>query len=236
MTMRLLSCLLAISCSGFVHAEKAPEKISASFYCFRYAPDLEDVYVRIGAESYKKIELSTANIIGPLSVVNAEGNVTIHRMDTDDKGMVVYPLVGKAKIGTNSKPLLVMFPNAKDEALAYRCLTLDRNQQKFPLGSFQFINLSTYALRGMVGKTRIDVKAGGVKLLKPQGKPGEMLQVTFQYNDGKIWRTMTKTRWALRRDRRSLLCAYFDPRDKRLKMRSIPERIAPPTETSGSSE
>ena len=42
---------------------------------------------------------------------------------------------------------------------------------------------------------------------------------------------MTKTRWAFRKDRRSLLCAYLDPRTKRVKIRSIPERIVPATDS-----
>ena len=52
--------------------------------------------------------------------------------------------------------------------------------------------------------------------------PGE-----FDYHVGKRWLPMTKTRWTNRNDRRSLLL-YLDPVDKRMKLRSIPDRVTPP--------
>lgn len=225
--MRFLKSLTAIFLAGLAHGQQPVEKTTASFYCFRYAPQLEDVYIRTGVESYQKIELSTANIIGPVAVVSADGAVTIHRMETTDKGETIYPLVGQAKTGSVTQPLIVLFPNAKDESLPYRALTLDRNRGRFPMGSYQFINLAPNPMRGLVGKTRVDVAPGTVKLLKPKGEPGEMLDVVFEYQSEGIWRSMTKTRWAVRNDRRSLMCAFLDPQDQRVKIRSIPERLVP---------
>jgi len=227
--MRFLTTLLLATTFGGIslHAQEKPRKIQTSFYCFRYANNLKDIYVRTGAESFGLIELSTANMIGPVGVVVTGGGISLHRQKVKADGSTVYPRVGWAKLGTVLKPLVILFPGPKEDKLPYRVLTIDRSATKFPLGSYQFINLSPYAMRGMVGKTRIDSKSASVSNLRPSGTAGEMMNVIFEYHDGKQWRPMTKTRWAYRDDRRSLLCAYLDPRDKRVKMRSIPERLVP---------
>lgn len=227
--MRFLLLFLAISSSGFLAAQETPTKVATSFYCFRYADKLQDIYVRTGATAYQKIELSTANMIGPVAVIPAEGAVTLHRKDTADDGTEIYPLVGRAKLGSIRKPLVVLFPGPKDDKLPYRTLTIDRNDARFPMGSYQLINLSARPIRGLVGKTRLEAKPSSVNSLRPKADPGDMMTVIFEYHDGKQWRPMTKTRWAYRDDRRSLLCAYLDPRDKRIKMRAIPERLVPAT-------
>ena len=220
--------VLTLFFSAIAHAQ-APQKTSTSFYCFRYADELEDVFVRTGAEAYQKVELSTANMLGPLGVVVSEGSVFVHREDTDPEGNTIYPPVGKVALRGIDKPLVVLFPGKKDDPLPYRGIAIDRDNAKFPMGSYQFMNLSPYAMRGLVGKVRIDVKPGEVTNLKPQGEPGQMQQVIFEYLDGEIWKTMTKTRWAVRDDRRNLMCAYLDPKSQRVKLRSIPERLVPVT-------
>lgn len=226
--MRLLPLILMVALGGLLHAQEKPARIPASFYCFRFAGQLQDIHLRTGAKDYQKIELSTANMVGPVPVVVVDGIITLHRQQTDPEGNVIYPLVGSARIGSIRKPLIVLFPAPQDDKFAYRTLTIDRSDTRFPLGSYQFINLSPHPMRGLVGKTRLDSKPGTVSNLRPEGKPGEIMTVVFEYHDGSLWRPMTQTRWACRDDRRSLLCAYLDPRDKRVKMRAIPERLVPP--------
>lgn len=229
MRFLLLLFLTALS-GGLLSAQEPLPKLMASFYCFRYAEQLQDVYVQTGKDAYQKVELSTANMIGPIGVTTVNGTITIHRKDTAEDGTDLYPPVGRAKLGTIKRPLIVLFPAAKESKLPYRALTIDRADTKFPLGSYQFLNLSPHAMRGLVGKTKLSAKPGTVHSLRPSAKPGSMMTVLFEYHDGTQWRTMTKTRWAYRKDRRSLICAYLDPRDHRVKMRAIPERLVPPTE------
>lgn len=202
-------------------------KANSSFYCFRYADGLEDVFVRTGADAYQKVELSTANMLGPLGVVITDGAILVHRQEIDPEGKTIYPPVGKIPLRGIDKPLLVLFPGKKDDPLPYRGIAIDRDQAKFPLGSYQFMNLSPYPMRGLVGKVQILTKPGEVKNLKPEGDPGQMQNVIFEYFEEKNWRTMTKTRWAIRDDRRNLMCAYLDPATDRVKLRSIPERLVP---------
>ena len=109
--MRLL-LILALGLTGLAGAQDKPPTVSASFYCFQYAPGLEDVFVRTGVKAFQKIELSTANMIGPMAVVTTNGAVTVHRQDTDEEGNTIYPLVGSAKVGASvKKPLVLLLPS-----------------------------------------------------------------------------------------------------------------------------
>ena len=223
--MRLL-LLLVLAFTSVTGAQEKPPRVATSFYCFQYAPGLEDVFVRTGAKAFQKIELSTANMIGPVSIVSIDGVVTVHRQDTDEDGNMIYPVAGTAKVsGGVSKPLVLLLPGG--EQAGYRTLVMDRSNARFPMGSYQFVNLARFPVRGLIGKTPVAVRSGGVSNIKPAGDPGEMVTVLFEYNDGTRWRTMTKTRWAIRDDRRTLMCSYVDPRTQRVKLRSIPERLVP---------
>jgi hypothetical protein len=220
--------LVAVVLGGAASAQQQPPKISASFYCFRYAKGLEDVYVRTGDAAFKKIELSTANMIGPIPVVVEKGFVAVHTIATDGEGKTIYPVAGRAKVGVLRKPLVILFPGAKGAKLPYDVLMLDRSEARFPLGSYKFVNLATFPIRAAIGKSILKLNPGGVKTLKPKGSPGQMINVIFEFHDGKQWRPMTQTRWAIRPDKRILSCAYLDPTDKRVKLRAIPERLVPP--------
>jgi len=222
--MRVILLLIALLSSS-AHAQEKVPTLSSTFYCFRYAPELQSVYVRTGAQTYMEVELSTANLVGPMNAALVDGVITLHRKDTDSEGKTIYPLVARAKIGAIKHPLIVLVPGKKDGKLSYRSLVLDRSDAKFPLGSYQFVNFSTHPVRAKIGTGGIQIRPGKAKIFKPKGSPGEMMPVIFQYHDGEHWRRMTSTRWANRDDRRSLICAYLDPADKRMKMRSIPERL-----------
>ena len=87
------------------------------------------------------------------------------------------------------------------------------------------MNFTPHAVRAKVGTRSLEIPPGEIGNLQPLGTPGQMLNVQLTYQEGERWRRMTTTRWALRNDRRTLLCLYLDPRDQRMKMRSVPERI-----------
>lgn len=219
----LIACLFS-SLAGLSAQEKVP-KLSTTVYCFRYAPGLQTLHVRTGANSYGEVQLSTANLVGPVQAALIEGKLTFHRQDTDEEGKTIYPVVAMAKVGTIKRPLVILVPAAQDHKLSYRSLVVDRADTKFPMGSYQLVNFAPHPVRAKIGGKMLEAKSSSIQNFKPSGTPGEMMPVLFQYHDGERWRRMTSTRWAYREDRRSLVCAYLDPRDKRMKMRSIPERV-----------
>lgn len=219
----LTLCTLA-SLSGAIRAQGS--KVPVTLFCFRYAPGLQEVFVRIDRNSYRGVTLSSANIIGPVNAAVINGRVTIHQEITDREGVKSWPVIARAKVGLIADPLVVLLPRKRGNGPAYRTFVVDRSKSEFPPGSYQLINFSPYPVRCRVGGRSALSASGTVQKLQPIGVPGKMMSVEFEYHDGERWRRMTTTRWAYRNDRRSLLC--LDPADTRMKLRSIPDRVITP--------
>lgn len=219
--------LLLLLMMGLGSAQESTQKASATFYCFQYANGLKDIYVPTGEDRFQKLELSTANMLGPVSVLVRDGVLTLHDFVETEEGEPSYPRIGTAKVKDIKRPLVVLLPGSEESTSRYGSLIIDRSETQFPQGSIQFINLTQHRIRALIGETRLASTPGSVRNIKPTAPAGEMMIVLFEYEVDSRWRSMTKTRWASRPDRRSILCAYIDPRDNRAKMRSIPEREIP---------
>jgi hypothetical protein len=221
----LLACLL----TPLVAAPEAPPTIPVSIYCFAYAPNLDTVHLRTGAASYQKVELSTANIVGPQQALVDNGTITLHRQEAAPDGTTTWPVVGRVRLPADCpRALLLLLPAPAGEALPYRGLAFVHTNRDFPLGSMKMVNLSPFAVRGAVGAATVTIRSGGVETFQPRGEAGESVPVLFEYQRDDRWQRMTATRWALREDRRSLICIFEHPVTKRMNMRSIPDRTLPP--------
>jgi hypothetical protein len=86
------------------------------------------------------------------------------------------------------------------------------------------INISPHPIRGAIGKSIIESKPGSVANLKPEGEPGAIVAMKFEYYSENRWNLLTETRCAIRNDRRWLTCIYLDPSTGRMNIRSIPDR------------
>ncbi len=232
MNFRPLLLLLA-----FAHAslsQEAPPKIPTYVYAFAYAPGLKSIQLKTGDKAYQDLRLSTANIVSPVNAVISDGSISLHREPEANSEVEnpVHPLIGKAKLKEGTKSaLVVLLPSPPDSKLPYRSLVLEHAHANFPMGVYRLINLSTYPIRGAVGKSIVRAKPGGIADLKLQGEPGAVLPVRFEFFKDERWNLLTETRCAVRNDRRWLMCLYEDPRTKRLNIRSIPDRSVPPKES-----
>lgn len=215
-------------------AQEVP-RLKVCLYAFGYAPGLEDVHLRTGPEAFTKVELSTANIVGPVTALAPDGKITLHGPpETNAQGETVYPVVATATIpGGLRRALVVLLPDAADAAAPYRTLVLEHDAAGFPLGTYRLINLSTHPIRGAVGRTVVQAKPGGLATLALEGDPGAVLPVRFEYREGERWNRLTETRCAVRKDRRWLMCVYRDPKSGRLNIRSIPDRTVTPVGGEG---
>lgn len=227
MLLRTLALLLLAG-----HPASAAEpavKLPACFYAFDYAPGHESVFCRTGPEAMEKIELSKANIVGPVTTLVTDGALHLHATPvTAADGSTSSPLLATARVPAGLKAaLVVLFPNPPASPERYRCLVFENDRQSFPLGTYRVINLAPHPIRGAVGRKVIEAKPGGVTLLELEGDPGSIVPVRFEYQDGSTWNLLTETRCAIRKDRRWLLCIYQDPRSGRLNLRSIPDRTRP---------
>lgn len=225
-----LSLSLLATLSGVIQAQEG--KVPVTLFCFRYAPDLQNLFVKIGTISYRGVTLSTANMIGPVNAALFEGKITIHQEVTDGAGRKSWPLVARSPVGAIVDPLIVLLPRSDEKGPIYRSFVIDRAKSKFPDGSYQLINFSPHPVRARVGGRSVLSASGTIQKLRPVSIGGRMMRVEIDYHDGNRWRPMTKTRWAYRSDRRSLLLLYLDPVDKRMNLRSIPDRVISPAAVS----
>jgi hypothetical protein len=203
--------------------------VPVSVYCFRYAPQLETVHLRSAATAYQKIELSTANIVGPQGAVVENGDVTFHRQATAPDGTATWPPVARVRLPANCpRALVLLLPAPEGEALPYRGLAFAHTDKDFPPGSMKMVNLAPYAVRGFVDRSTVTIRPGSVETFRPRGEPGASVPVLFEFRNGEQWQRMTATRWTIRDDRRSLMCIFQDPATKRMNLRSIPDRTTLP--------
>lgn len=205
-------------------AEPLP-KVAASFYAFGYVPGHEKVRVMTGPEAFEEVQLSTANIVGPLAVVATDGALRIFDKPLTVDGKVTHPVLSTAKLPTGTERVLVLlFPASKGAKEPYRSLVLNHDLKDFPLGVYRMINISPHPIRGAIARDYVEAKPGGVANLEPAGEPGAVVPVRFEFFDKDRWNLLTETRCAIRKDRRWLTCVYQDPVSGRMNIRSIPDR------------
>ena len=223
--------LTGLSCGLSLGAEPPP-KISTSFYAFEYVPNRESIYLLGAGQDTTPIQLSKANIIGPVNVTLQDGVLPIYDKPQTVEGKPVYPRLCTARFPANLKrALVILFPGGKDDKEPYRSIVLNHDLSDFPLGVYRMINISPHAIRGSIARNIIQAKPGGIANLKPEGEPGAVVPMRFEYYADDQWNLLTETRCAIRDDRRWLTCIYQDPASGRMNIRSIPDRSsAPPPE------
>jgi hypothetical protein len=208
-------------------AAEPPPKIAASFYAFAYAPGHQKVEVMTGAEAFEEIQLSKANIVGPVDVVVAAGSLRIHDKPLTVEGKITHPVISTARLPQGvQRALVILFPASKGDKEPYRSIVLNHDLKDFPLGVYRMINVSPHPIRGAIARNFIEAKPGGIANLVLSGEPGTTAPVRFEFFDQGRWNLLTETRCAIRMDRRWLTCIYQDPATGRMNIRSIPDRAA----------
>ena len=222
MNKTLLTCIffLGHGCSLFGQ-NKAEESIEISIYAFDYARGHETIFLANKKGTPLEVKLSNANILGPFKTVkDANSRVSIRTQKKNKDGVVVYPAITKFTIAQSIKrPLVILFPVKGDEV--YKALVIDLSVSNFPKGSYTLVNFSTNDIRGLVGMTKITAPSKKITRFNPSNNLGEFLDVHFQFKRKSGWKTFGRTRWVNEKEKRSLLCAYLDPRTKRMKIRGL---------------
>lgn len=206
-------------------AAEPPPKIPASVYAFAYVPGHEKIHIMTGAQASEEIQLSKANIVGPVDALIVNGALHICDKPVTVDGKVTHPVLSTAKIPQGiSRALVILFPAAKGDKEPYRSLVLNHDLQDFPLGVYRMINISPHPIRGAIARNFIKAMPGGIADLGLDGKPGTTSPVRFEFYDQDRWNLLTETRCAIRKDRRWITCIFKDPVSGRMSIRSIPDR------------
>jgi hypothetical protein len=101
---------------------------------------------------------------------------------------------------------------------------VEADSAKFPLGSFSLVNLSAQPVRLNQGEKVIELESAAAQNFTPEVPAGDGSAVTMDYKSGENWVLLSSARWALRNDRRTLVCFHLDPVSKRMNVKSVPLR------------
>lgn len=200
-----------VCCAEAADEERASVGLSVS--CINYAGTLKTLKV-VGGKPFK---LSTANVIDAGTVPVDDGMV---RLFSEDGGQAA------ASIAVNGirKPIAILLPSAGQKEEPYRSVVIDGNPAVFPLGSTCFVNLGAHSIRIRIGKKVIVIPAGESAQASPTTDPGEAAALTIECKPDEHWLLVSSSRWAHRKDRRSLATIYQDSRSGRTLVKSIPLR------------
>lgn len=215
--MKRLAAIIALALP--LHAAPESRTVEASFYCFKYAPGVENVQVTNGGAA-QPVRLSTANITAPV-ILPVTGGEAVISSGAGDKAVIAAKVKIPAEI---SKALVVFVPAPAGSAEPYKAFAIDYSHDRFPLGTYRLVNVSKRAVRGAIGRKFAEVQPGGIAGIELEGENGATQGVKFEFQEEGKWNRLTETRCAVRRDRRWLVCVYQDPATQRMNLRSIPDR------------
>jgi len=202
-----------------LRAAQEKRLVEASFYCFQYTPGAETIDI-LNGDHEQPVRLSTANISKPVTL-QVDGDEAVLQRRVGDKLLPAARVKIPADIG---KALVVLVPSPTGSTEPYRARAIDYSQDRFPLGTYQLLNISGTPVRGAIGRSYAEVKPGGLAGIELQGDNGAVQGVRFEFLETGTWNRLTETRCAVRRDRRWLVCVYQDPSTQRMSLRSIPDR------------
>ncbi|MEO1856512.1 MAG: hypothetical protein ABGY95_03970 [Rubritalea sp.] len=200
------------------------ESVKLSVYAMAYAEGHKKIYLTNSKGETKQVSLSTANILGPYqTALDADSNLILRTQKKTNEGATIYPPIAQVKFPDDIKePLMILVPSADGQA--YEAVFIDRSLESFPKGCYMMTNLSSKEIHGHVGDTKVDVMPDNITLITPTVGKEDLLDVHFEYQSTNQWRTFARTRWVYKKNKRSLLLAFLDPKTKRMRIRGVPLR------------
>ena len=212
--------MIAIFCSESARA-KPETTLPVSFYCFNYAPNLKSIYIKSGEATFRKIDLSIANIVDGGQSSVKDGWLVLYGPQGDDGE---HPSIERLEIKSFKEPLIILSSAEKNGKATYDAKAIEGNLKSFPMGGYYFVNLLPHAMKIKIGDTAIELGPNENKMVEPKSAAGEVMPVTIEYlNDGH-WLLASSARWSYRLDRRTIIGVRLDPRSKRVVVKSIPLR------------
>jgi len=218
-----LLAFLSATCPA-VHAAGKDKNPSISIYCMAYADGLKSVFVKSAKNRYQPINLSTANIVEANDSLVEDGRILLYGPAGEDGN---HPVVANAEIGAIRQPLIVLHPAGADDGLAYHSKVVEIDSKKFPLGSFNLVNLSPYPVRISHEDEVMELESEDTRIFMPDHSANDSLAMSMDYKTGENWLLLSSARWPSRNDRRALVCFQLDPASKRMNVKSVPLRGNP---------
>ena len=217
----LMAALVAFTSQSNSIACEPAQQLPLSIYCIEYATALKSIYLKTEGGAFSKTDLSTANVVAAGNVQVEDGAISLYGPPMKDED---HPLVSSARSGNIRQPLLVLVPGAPDKDPTYQSRIMDMDPAGFPNGSYMLANLSPHPVRFRFEGNTVEIAPDSERPFNPELRQGEITAVTIEYKIGEDWLAVSSSRWASRRDRRTLVCIYQNPENDRMLIKSIPLR------------
>lgn len=207
-----------------VHAAGKDKNLAISIYCMAYADGLKSVFVKNSKDRYQGVSLSTANVVEARGALVEDGRILLHGpAGADGK----HPVVATVEISGIRQPLIVLHPAGANGGNAYHSMAVEMDSRKFPLGSFNLVNLSPHPVRISHDEEVMELESGNARIFIPDHSAGDSLAMSMEYKNEDNWLLLSSARWPVRNDRRTLVCFQLDPASKRMNVKSVPLRGNP---------
>lgn len=127
-----------------------------------------------------------------------------------------------ATIPATAKSVILLFTPATKPppALPWRVYVIDDNPKNFPDGGAFVVNFYSQKIRFLIGEHKISLKpAGSHGLAMPKKRDSfNMAPVTFEFQQEKVWRSVSESLLRFLPDMRYLMVAYIDPASGRPRL------------------
>ena len=202
-------------------AEDAPAKgISIRLFAAALAKDQGAVCILAGDARGAAFELPTQNL-SDSQITPSRNFLIISASAAVDPPPAALASIRLPEQGADFRIILV--PAADG---SYKPVVIRGDDPKFSHGDFFFINLSTHAMLGVLGTTRIDLKPGSQEIIRPSGaKSDSFFEVKFAHYEQQKLLPLTDSCWPIVKDNRSYII-FYNGKGGRPAYRAVDEFLA----------
>lgn len=179
-------------------AELISVRISTLFWGNGSIQDLE----YLNGESY---EILNAYSRGLSMSIQYQGvnPIVFYRQEKNADGEVLRVPVGHAMIPQGAKDVLLIFrKDNESKKERYQISVVERDFEKFPVGSYQICNYSSYNLAGKIGDERFTLGLGEVINVQMPEDVRQNVEVKFANEMDNAWTIFYSSVWGNKENRR----------------------------------
>ncbi len=228
----LTYCLALLS----LPAQEVPAPIiDVKFTAFMWDKPLKG-HIHYSSEG-EDIPLNLPNLQrSPIYSYTGPTPLPFYTIEAGTDGQTIRSTVAEANIPVDmSKPLLIFIPGGSG-GLDYRVAVLDDEVKDFRPGSYRFINLSSYAVKGKIGAVDVNLSKRGSTATVDTGVDEVSYEdVIFAIEQNDTWRPAFQTVWRI--DPRERMLVFLTDSTKRhlgpLELKAIPQLVLNPVPSAG---
>lgn len=206
--------LIALIFIPFAFAQEKPTSHTLRAAALAVIESHETLWLRTGAgHEALEISLNTRTFSTPITY---KGSSPAVFYASAVEAAAENPPAPLASVKLNGNSTLLVFAPAKNEK-TYAIYPIA--EEKFPSGSFYFVNLSSFSLNAEIGKNKFLLPTGKAKTISfPDGQRNIPVRIQTKDQENKT-RLLRQSYWSLSSTQRELILFLPSPHNNYVKMR-----------------